>query len=165
MNNPIPQQQSPRGMQQGAPWNSPNYVGSTFFAYESDIPSAGLAAGASTQLSFNVAGDSDFFWTKFCAFALVGGAATTRTNDQLPAVTLSITNTTTGRQYSNAPVPLANMAGTGVFPFILPMVVLWQAFATIQINLSNEGNTAYSNLQLTFFGIKAYTGNTPNPNG
>ncbi len=161
------QQRPPMGMRAGAPWegNSPNgapYVASTFFVYEADIP-ASLAAGAATQLTFNIAGDSDFFWTKFSAFALVGGAATTRSTDNVPAVTALITNTTTGRQYSNNPVPLPNMAGNGQFPFILPMVVLWQAFATIQIALSNEGNAAYSNLQLSFIGVKAFTNNTPNP--
>jgi len=159
---PIPQQQPPMGMQRGAPWESGNYVASTFFTYESDIV-ATLDAGDATQLTFNIAGDSDFFWTKFCAFALVGGAATTRSADQLPAVTMLLTNTTTGRQYSNNPVPLPNMAGNGVFPFILPMVVLWQAFATIQINLANEGNADYSNLQLSFIGIKAFTNQTLTP--
>jgi hypothetical protein len=161
------QQRAPQGMRQGAPWegNSPNgapYVAATPFIYEADIQSA-LAASTGQQLTFNVAGDSDFFWTKFSVFALVGGAATTRSNDQLPAVTALITNTTTGRQYSNNPVPLANFAGNGQFPFILPMVVLWQAFATIQIALSNEGNAAYSNLQLSFIGVKAYTNNLTQP--
>jgi hypothetical protein len=166
--NPL-QQQPPSRRGGGAPWEgmSPKglpYISSNFFVYESDIPAA-LNAGSSTTLTFNVAGDSDFFWTKFAAFALVGGAATTRSNDQLPAVTALIVNTTTSRQYSSGPVPLANMAGTGVFPFILPMVVLWQAFSTISITLANEGNAAYSNLQLSFIGVKAFTGQSTSPQG
>lgn len=140
----------------GAPWNSPTYSAKTFFTYEYDIPSP-LAAGGSLTDSFNIAGDSDFFWTKFAAFALVGGAATTYSAQQLAAVTLLIVNTTTGRQYSTNPVPLPNMAGTGQFPFILPMVTLWKKKSTIQVQLLNEGNAAYSNLHLSFEGIKAFT--------
>lgn len=162
------QQQPPSGMRSGAPWEQPPYMASQVFTYETDIPNTTgtvteLAAGASAQLTFNVAGDSDFFWTKFAAFALVGGAATTRDADQLPAVTILLTNTTTGRQYSNNPVPLPNMAGNGQFPFILPQVVLWQAFATIQVNLANEGNVTYSNLQLSFIGVKAFTNSNMTP--
>lgn len=162
-----PQQGAPMGMRGGAPWEgaAPNgqpYVASSFFVYENDIPVT-LAAGTATSIPFNIAGDSDFFWTKFCAFALVDGLATTREDDELPAVTLLITNVKTGRQYSNNPVPLPNMAGTAVFPFILPMVVLWEAFSTIQCALSNEGDTDYSNLQLSFIGVKAFTNVTTQP--
>jgi hypothetical protein len=165
--NPVPGQMPPGGYPPGAgqaPWNTGSYVASNFFVYECDLPAGvSLAAGGATQLTFNIAGDSDFFWTKFAAFALVGGAATTRTADQLPAVTALITNTTNSRQYSNAPVPLPNLAGTGVFPFILPQVTKWQAFATIQIQLANIGNEAYSNLCLSFHGIKAFNNSANSP--
>lgn len=168
MSRPIPQmqQQPPAGMAR-APWegsdlNGDPYVSSTYFIYEADAPAA-LNAAEATQYSFNIAGDSDFFWTKFSVFALVGGAATVRSLDQLAAVTLLLTNTKTGRQYMNNPVPLPNIAGNGQFPFILPQVVLWEAFATIQISLANEGNADYSNLQLSFIGVKAFTGNTKSP--
>jgi len=146
----------PGGGGRGAPWMSSAYYARTFFTYESDI-AASLAAGASVTQSFNIAGDSDFFWTKFAAFALVGGTATTRSADQLPAVLMTLVNTTTGRQYSSNPVPLPNMAGTGPLPFIIPMITLWEKKSTIQITLQNEGNAAYSNLHLSFHGIKAFT--------
>ena len=154
-------QMSPSSFAQGAsPWNSGQYTARTFFTYESDI-TATLATNTSATLTFNIAGDSDFFWTKFAAFALVAGTATTYSAQQLPAVTILIVNTTTGRQYSSAAVPLANMAGTAQFPFILPQITLWQKKSTIQITLQNEGSTAngvdYSNLHLSFHGIKAFT--------
>jgi len=140
--------------QGGSPWNSNRYTSRNFFAYELDF--AALAAGTSQNLSFNIAGDSDFFWTKFTAFALVGGASTVVSLNQIPAVNILITNTTTGRQYSSSAVPLANMAGSGVLPFILPQITLWQNKSTIQVSATNEGNAAYSNLHLTFLGIKAF---------
>lgn len=139
----------------GAPWNAAKYQFKTFFSYEADIPSA-LNSATSQTLTFNIAGDSDFFWTKFAAFALVGGTATLRNADQLPAVTILLTNTTTGRQYSSNPTPLPNVSGTGELPFILPQITLWEAKSTISIQLANVGSVNYSNLYLTFEGIKAF---------
>ena len=140
----------------GAPWNDPKYQFKTFFSYEADIASA-LNAASSQTFTFNIAGDSDFFWTKFEAFALIGGAATARNADALPAVTILVTNTTTGRQYSSNPTPLPNVSGTGQLPFILPQITLWPAKSTISITLANIGDANYSNLMLTFSGIKAFT--------
>jgi hypothetical protein len=141
--------------QGGSPWGGTKYSARTFFNYESDI-TATLAAGVSVTQSFNIAGDSDFFWTKFCVFAEVGGAATTASAAQVPDVTMLLINTTTGRQYSSSATPLANMAGNGQFPFILPMITMWQAKSTISVQLANQGNAAYTNLQLSFLGIKAF---------
>jgi hypothetical protein len=151
--------------QGGTPWNSSKYSAKVFFCYETDI-AATLAAQASVPLTFNVAGDSDFFWTKFTAFAQVGGSsgtsgtATTYSAQQLPSVTALIINTTTGRQYSSTAVPLPNMAGTAQFPFILPMITLWPRKSTIQIQLLNNGSVSYTTLQLSFLGIKAFTNST-----
>lgn len=152
----VPQMSSMQNAQGGSPWNSAKYAARTFFAYEADI-AAPLNAGSAVTLTFNIAGDSDFFWTKFTQFALVAGTATTYGGNQLPAVTMLLINTTTGRQYSSSAVPLPNMAGTGQFPFILPMITLWQAKSTIQVQLQNEGSVAYSNLHLSFLGLKAFT--------
>ena len=141
------------------PWNDPTkYVASTFYVYEVDVGAAGLAATTAGQLTFQIAQDSDFFWTKFCAFALVDSVATSRADDELPAVTALIINTTTGRQYSSNPVPLPNIAGNAQFPFILPLMTLLAAKSVIQINLFNEGDADYSNLQLSFIGVKAFGG-------
>jgi hypothetical protein len=139
----------------GAPWNSNKYSFKTQFAYEADFVSA-FAPAASTTLTFNIAGDSDFFWTKFQAFAIVGGVATLRTQDQLPYVTALIVNTTNGRQYSNLPAPLPNIAGTAELPFILPQITLWENKSTISVQLANIGNVTYSSVLLTFSGIKAF---------
>jgi hypothetical protein len=139
----------------GAPWNSSKYSFKTQFSYETDIASS-LSPASSTTLTFNIAGDSDFFWTKLEAFALVGGVATTRFADQLPAVTILVVNTTSGRQYSSLPNPLASVSGTGPLPFILPQITLWEAKSTISVQLANIGDATYSNLMLTFSGIKAF---------
>jgi hypothetical protein len=151
----LPSSPMPQGT---SPWNNAAYASRNFFVYESDsltnVPV--FNAGTGLTLTFNVAGDSDFFWTKFSAHAVVGGAGTVRTLDQLPEVTMLLVNTTTGRQYSSSAVPLANIAGTAQLPFILPQVTMWQRKSTIQINLQNVGNQNYSNLFLSFLGIKAF---------
>ena len=158
----------PTAAPQGSnPWNAinpatgqPMYSARNFFAYEADtLPSypAGLAAGAAAQISFNIAGDSDFFWTKFTGIAFTtGNEAGSLTS--IPAVSLLLTNTTTGRQYSSNAVPIASMMGSGQLPFILPQITLWQKKSTIQIQLQNlSSDTLYTNVQLTFLGIKAFT--------
>ena len=143
-------------MPQGtSPWNNNAYASRNYFVYEADTTVA-LNAGAGANLTFNIAGDSDFFWTKFSAFATVGGVATLRNADQLPYVTMLLVNTTTGRQYSSSAVPLPNIAGTGTLPFILPQITMWQRKSTIQVQLQNVGNVNYSVLNLSFHGIKAF---------
>jgi hypothetical protein len=143
-------------MPQGAsPWNNAVYASRNYFIYESDNV-ANLAAAASVNLTFNIAGDSDFFWTKFSAFALVGGTSTVRNADQLPSVTMLLLNTTTGRQYMSSASPLANMSGTGSEPFILPQITMWQRKSTIQVQLQNVGSATYSAIYLSFHGIKAF---------
>jgi hypothetical protein len=154
--NAMPSFPQPAGNGNRGPWSNPKYVMRTFFTYESDTTATLAPAGVAT-LTFNIAGDSDFFWTKFTNFALVGGVATTKGNDQLAAVTMLLINTTTGRQYSSSAVPLPNMSGDGRFPFILPMVTLWEKKSTIQVQLQNVGNASYTNLYLSFLGIKAFT--------
>jgi hypothetical protein len=148
-------QMAPPGPMPGGPWNASKYSFKTWFGYESDI-AATLNAAASVTQTFNIAGDSDFFWTKLNAFAQVSSAATTVSAEQLASVTILVTNTTSGRQYSSNPTPLPSVAGSGRLPFILPMVTLWEAKSTIQVQLANVGNANYSQLYLSFVGIKAF---------
>ena len=149
----IPGSPMPQGT---SPWNTQAYASRNFFAYESDLPAGQTLAPAGTvQLTFNIAGDSDFFWTKFAVSGLVAGAAASAAD--IPAVSMLLTNTTTGRQYSSSAVPLANMAGTGQLPFILPQITMWQRKSTIVAQLLNlSSDVTYSNFYLSFMGIKAF---------
>lgn len=132
------------------------YLARSFFCYGVQS-SAAFAPAASLPLTFNVAKDSDFFWTKFGVHVVSASDGTTVSNELLPEITATITNTTNGRSYSNIPIPLANMSGNGRLPFILPMVTLWEAMSTISITLLNTSdNTTYSNVYLSFLGVKAF---------
>jgi hypothetical protein len=154
-NNPngIPGSVMPQGT---SPWNTNTYASRNFFVYEADLPAnTTLAPAGTTQLTFNIAGDSDFFWTKFAVSGLIAGAAATA--EDVLAISMLLTNTTTGRQYSSSAVPLANMAGSGTLPFILPQITMWQRKSTIVAQLLNlSSDVTYSNVYLSFEGIKAF---------
>lgn len=148
-----------RGLGASADVNDQRYSAKNSFVYQSGI-AASLGTSGSTASTFNIDGDSDFFWTKFCAYALVSDDGTTYSAQVLPAVTIIITNTTNGRQYMNAAVPLANIAGTAQLPFILPQVTFFPSKATISIQYQNiSDNATYSVLSLSFIGIKAFLAN------
>jgi len=141
--------------------NDPNfYVASVSYVYEVDtLPNypAGLGPAAQALLSFNIANDSDFFWTLFGAYAAVDGAGVQVSTQPVPGVNILLVNSTTGRQYMSAPVPLANLSGDGRLPFVVPVATLWERQTTIQVTLTNvTADTTYSNIQLSFVGIKAF---------
>lgn len=109
------------------------YSSKTFFTYEADLMS-GLAPGQVAQFAFNTHGDSDFFWQKFAAFALVDGNGTTRSADQLPAVSMNVLNQTTGRSYMNGPAAIPNIGG---FLQFVPQMVVWPRKSSILLTLEN----------------------------
>jgi hypothetical protein len=110
------------------------YSSRTFFTYETDYPLS-LAPGDTVELPFNTHGDSDFFWQKFAAFSLISGTATTRTGDQLPALSMSILNQTTGRLFMQEPVALPNISSYLQF---LPHMGFWPRKSSILVTLFNE---------------------------
>jgi hypothetical protein len=150
----IPGSPMPQGT---SPWNNAVYASRNFFVYESDFPAGvSLAPGQSVNETFNIAGDSDFFWTKFAVSSLASDGDASGIA-AVPALNILITNTTTGRQYSTSAVPLANIAGTGKLPFILPQITMWQRKSTIQVALQNlSSDTTYAAVFLSFLGIKAF---------
>ncbi len=140
------------------------YSSRTFFVYEADYDS-NLAPLASVSFTFNTHGDSDFFWQKFAMFALVSGAATGKGADQLPAVYLTVTNQTTGRQYFSGPAPANGQVATpnvSGYQQFLPMMCVWPRKSSILVEMENfdigPGGTTYSRLQLSFMGTKAFPG-------
>jgi len=150
------------GNQGGAPWAAPQYKYRSFFVYELDFNSNAvdtdvLPSGGNVSSSFNIAGDSDFFLTKICVTA--APTSDTPVFGAVPAdVLATIINTTTGRQYMSAGVPLANIMGLGGLPFLLPQVTLWAAKSTIQVSLTGlPGSDGYEYIGLSFIGIKAFT--------
>lgn len=137
-----------------------SYLSKNAFVYNVGLNAgATLAPAGTTSFSFNVDGDSDFFWTKFAAYAQIANDGATAATEILPAVSVVITNNSNGRQYMNEAVPLPSIAGNGRLPFILPMVTFWAKKTTITIDIVNfTDNQTYTQLELSFIGIKAFPG-------
>lgn len=148
----------PGSGKKAASLSDPIYVAKMFYTYEADVTTA-LAPAASTTTTFNIDGDSDFFWMKTSMYAMVADDGTVINVEELPGVTLLITNTTNGRAYSSNPVPAPNMTGSGRLPFILPQVTYWAEKTTIRVDVANiTDNKTYSDLRISFHGIKAFAG-------
>lgn len=128
-----------------------------FFTYTASLAAGStLAPAGSTTLTFNIDGESDFFWDKASVFALVGGAATDYLTEEQPAVTLTIVDTNSQRPLQNVPTPVTNIFGTGLIPFILPIQKVFLSKATVKLALQNVGDRTYTRLDFSFVGIKAY---------
>jgi|SRR6185436_9699472 len=129
------------------------YLKKDFFTYPTFVAeNTTLAGNASTTSTFNVDGDSDFFWTKFAYFAMDNDGAFVAS----PLVDIVVTDTTSGRDLMSSQVPLTSIGGTGQLPFILPVERFIAAKSTIKVSYYNVGAVTLSRLRLSFIGIKAF---------
>lgn len=150
----------PVDMQQGAPRQRTatqnllsKYFAQDFFTYTIPIV-VPLAAGDTTDGNVTLDADSDFLWQKFTAMVF--------DNTDVPlspinvGLTLIITDTGSGRNLSNTPVPLNGISGSGELPFILPTPKVFKASGQIQVTLANPSATEYNRVYLNFIGQKCY---------
>lgn len=132
------------------------YFAKDFFIYQIG-PIASLAPAASQPGNVTLDADSDFLWQKFNVFATTGNDGTTSANAIVPALTITIKDTSSGRDLMNAAVPLPAMAGSGQLPFILPTAKIFQARGTIAVNVANiSDNATYTGIYLAFIGTKLF---------
>lgn len=131
-----------------------------FFTYTVSLPTGTtLTPTNSTTLTFNIDGESDFFWDKASVFAFDSTVATTYQNQAMPLVLVTITDTNSQRPLQNVPTPVSSIFGTGLIPFILPIQKVFLSKATVKLSLQNFGGETYSRLDFSFIGIKAYLRN------
>lgn len=128
------------------------------FTYTISLESgATLAPAAATTLTFNIDGESDFFWDKGTIYADVANDGTLYNAGELPGVLITIVDTNSQRPMMNNPTPVSNHFGTGELPFILPIRKLFQSKATVKLAIQNiTDNKTYTRLDFSFVGIKAY---------
>lgn len=134
------------------------YQGLEYFTYSQSLPSGTtLAAAGSTTLSFNVDGESDFFWDKATCYVDAANDGTSYSAQLVPGILVTIIDTTSQRPLMNNPTPIANVFGTGQLPFILPIRKIFFSKATVKITLQNiTDNHTYTRVDVAFIGIKAY---------
>lgn len=132
------------------------YFAKDFFVYQIG-PFASLAPAATLPGNVTLDADSDFLLQKFNVFATTGNDGATQSTQVVPALTITIKDTASGRDLMNSAVPLPALAGSGQLPFILPTAKIFQARGTISVNIFNvSDNATYTGIYLTFIGTKLF---------
>lgn len=115
-----------------------------------------MAAGGNAEQTIQILADSHFELQKLSFFTDLAGAAQTESARVLPLQTIQITDTGTGEQLFNIPVPIPAIMGDGQIPFILPTTRVFDPSAAIIISLSNySAATAYLT-RILLIGAKIY---------
>ena len=131
------------------------YIGRDYYVYSAPI--ANLPAGGSASFSISFQADADFVWQKasFQAYATTPVALTANTRI-IPAVTVQMTDTGSGRDLFDQPIPIPMIFGTGELPFIIPTPRLFAARSTLKIDFTNLDASTAVYISLAFIGYKAY---------
>lgn len=125
-----------------------------FAAYAANFTS--LAAGSTAEQTIQILADSHFELQKMSFFSDVAGAAQTDSSRVLPLCTVQITDTGTGEQLFNIPVPIPAIMGDGRIPFILPTTRTFDPSAAVIVSLANySAATAYLT-RVLLIGAKIY---------
>lgn len=125
-----------------------------FFTYELDF--SAIAAGGTSQNSFTVQADSNFLWQYGCYQADIAGGAQTNDTRVVPLLTATIQDASSGRQLMSQAVPLTNLFGTGMLPFLLPSPRFFRAQTQVTVNLANYSAGTTYNVKISFIGTKFF---------
>lgn len=125
-----------------------------YFVYQIDF--SNLAPGGTSTGNINVQADSDFKWIKATYHANETNVSQQQSTRVIPLVTVQITDSGSGRQLFNNPVPIENVFGTGLLPFILPVYRIFKARSNIAVTLINFSAGSTYNIRLSFIGTKIF---------
>lgn len=135
---------------------SGRYGARDFFTYTIRVQN--LAPLGTTPGQFTIDANCDFLWEK-ATFFPQDNTPTDYTADSAPVpnLTVVITDTSTGRNLMNVPVPAASLFGSGQLPFILPMPKLFKARATVQLLAANNSSAiTWGNVYFNFIGTQLF---------
>lgn len=125
-----------------------------FYIYRTEYDT--LEAGTTQTQNFTVEADSDFMMHKLTYEADDAGDPIDFCTAPLPLVKVLITDTGSGRQLSQAAIPVTSYFGDGRLPFIMPTPKLFMARSVVQVQCENfSGDTTYD-LRLAFIGYKIF---------
>lgn len=121
-----------------------------YFIYRTPPTSLAASASATAQISINAEGD--FVLTKMSYAADVAGAAQTDSSRVIPLVNVSLTDSGSGRNLQNFPVPISTMAGSEGLPFNLPVPRVFKANSNLSITFTNSSAATTYNVTLCLIG-------------
>lgn len=148
---PIAGARPAKSVAQGAP---PVQYFKDLYVYTANF--VGLAPDQTGVFSIQIQADADFEWIKSTYQADIDAAAFTSSTAPIPNVTVQLTDTGTGKQLFQTPVPVATMFGTGQLPFINPIARVFTARSSIQVSVANYDAAVTYGLQLQFIGMKVW---------
>ena len=125
-----------------------------FFVYEAET--VAIATGANATDTIQIQADADFIWQKAAFESDIAGAAQTANTAVVPNVLIQITDTGSNRQLFFNPIPIVNVFGRGILPFILPNPRLFIKTSTIQIDFTSFEAAITPTVRLSFIGYKFY---------
>lgn len=136
------------------PWENVGNKRRDFYVYEAEA--LVLAAGASANDTIQIEADSDFILQKLTYQADLAGVAQTDATRVLPNVLVLLTDTGSGRQLMQTPIPIPSFFGIGAIPFILPNPRLFMRNSTITVAFTSFEAAATPSVRLAFIGYKIY---------
>lgn len=135
-------------------WEDVTHRRRDFFIYEAAV--VAIATGASVNDVINIEADSDFILQKLTYSADLAGVAQLESTRIVPNVTVQITDTGSGRQLMQNPIPIPSFFGSGELPFILPNPRLFMRNSTLQVAFTSFEAAATPDIELAFIGYKIY---------
>lgn len=146
--------QAPMGNLTGSRLDPNTQYQRDWFTYVFNIGS--IIANAQGQTIINIQADSDFELMQINAQGNKNGASEPWPNNILLPFTIFITDTGTGRNLMQAPIPVNMLSGRGELPFILPQDRIFEAKSTIQLQWQGYGAGTYDNIYVGFIGAKLF---------
>lgn len=125
-----------------------------FFVY--DVNALALASAGVANGNIQIQADSDFKWISGVYYADIAGDAFTLTTQPVPNVTIQITDSGSGRQLVDNPVPIPSLFGRGELPFVLPVPRIFRARSSIAFAFANFDAAVTYNIRLALIGVKVF---------
>lgn len=132
------------------------------FTYQTpNIAALNAAAATTNTIQFDL--DSRFIWLRTTIWADLAGAAITSGALIVPLITLQITDTGSGQQLMNAPIPVGMISGfSGQLPYVEPSPQEIAPNTTYQFSWINfAAATNYANVRFQLHGYKVYGSSAP----
>ena len=124
------------------------------FTYSARV--ASIAPAASITSAIQIQGDARFLLQKMTMFADIGGAGQTESSRVVPLVYFSMVDTGSSRNFTDQPIPLGTMFGSGGLPFIMPNQKIFERNSSISLTFTNFDAVNTYRLAIALIGTKLF---------